>query len=150
MRSTAAVLCCGLGLALFGCEDFGTDVSEPDSSRDGELITNTWTLYAFQVDGTPMAIPQGQVYAVTFENECTIQVQSHCNLCYGSYRLGRRHCLTIEQLICTKTACRPPTLDGFFQAALGRVSSYRLETPFTLILIGDNGRTVLSFFQNIR
>lgn len=139
---------CWLGLGLFGCKDFGEVVA--DSDWPAFARNKMWMLYAFQLDGTPMQVPRGLVYWIFFESPTTFRAQSDCNSCSGTYEVGRRNSIALRGVMCTRFVCEPPTLDGIFQLALRRVSSYRCEGPYTLILVGDNGKTVLSFFYNIR
>ncbi|HXG00896.1 MAG TPA: META domain-containing protein [Bacteroidota bacterium] len=143
-----ALAFCWLGLGLFGCKDFG-EVAE-DSDWPAFAMNSMWTLYAFQLDGSPMQVPMGQVYWLFFESPTTFRAQSECNSCSGTCEVGRRNSIAFRVVMCTNILCEPPTLDGIFRLALRRVSSYQYVYPGRIILVGDNGKTVLSFFRNIR
>jgi heat shock protein HslJ len=147
MRMPGLISCFGLAIALMGCKDFGSEKTPPDWSA--YVINKTWTLYALTDNGDPVPVLQGQPYRLTFEDRENLLLQVHCNSCFGTYRMGAGGSLEIQVLSCTKMLCPPPSLSGIFENALRRASAYRIE-DHTLIIEGDNGRTQMRFFQDIR
>ncbi len=149
MKSRFLIILMCLGCCFLGCKDFGEELQSEDWQFTG--VNRPWTLYSLQLNGVPVSIPAGQVfsYSVLFENETSFRAQSHCNSCYGSYRVGLRNAFAVSFLSCTEMLCPPPSVDGEFREALRRVSSYESD-EYSLTLWGDNGKTVLRFFYNIR
>ena len=134
-------------VSIPGCKDLGEDARATDWYV--YVLGKTWTLYALQINGVPIAIPSGQPYLLWFEDDKNYRGTSHCNSCFGTYSLVQKGSIRFSTLVCTERLCPPPSLSDTFQHALQRVSAYQFEEGI-LVLLADNATTALRFYRNIR
>jgi heat shock protein HslJ len=119
MRRLAAILTIA-ATPYLGCSDRGADLSSA-------FVSSTWSLQRIEVSGSPpIIIPPSETYTLEFRTPNVLGGVSHCNTYEAQYGLPSGGSISIQDIISTEIACRPPTHDGEFQALLHEATSVQL------------------------
>lgn len=119
------------GLMAAGCS------SDNDPNT---FLFDTWQLQEFVLDdGTTVTVDDPLKYTVTFNTDHTANIRSDCNSCSGRFDADDKD-LSFGPLACTLAACAAGSFDTQFQAALGTVSSYTIDTSLFLDYAGGTMR----------
>lgn len=103
-------------------------------------LAGTWVLVEFQsMDDTTLQ-PDGARYALTFEPEGRLLVQSDCNRGQGSWSSPDNVSLSLGPVALTRMACPPSSLQDRFVRDLDFVRSYVMrDGHLYLSLMADGG-----------
>jgi heat shock protein HslJ len=109
-----------------------------------ELTGTTWTWIGFTSPSEQVAVDSPASYAVTFQQDGTVNITADCNQGQGSYQVNGQS-LQIQVGSITKAACPPGSFSDKFIQYLGSAALYSLkEGSLYVDLIADGGTLVFA------
>ncbi len=107
-----------------------------------DLAGTSWQLTGFVTSGPPAnasVVPDPQNYTLAFTTDGNVNVKADCNSASGTYTVNGSN-LTIKIGPTTLVGCPAGSLSDQYIAALGSVSTYKIEnSQLTLSLASNAG-----------
>jgi heat shock protein HslJ len=133
-----------------GCSIINGSSDESETGHYFEIVSFTWILESFEIDGAVINVPNNQIYTLAFLeepvysdfNSFNLKIQSDCNECWSNFQIFDNGAIAIDPLICTEIYCGDESLDGQFTFALQNVLKYETKNHWTLRIFYENGEDV--------